>query len=72
VLPASEGVLLNVEDLNDARTTLAGFFSILLAPHKHDRSQQDCQRKNERASSDPGRLYDHGVIRTGSTLRWDL
>ena len=30
VLPASEKLLLNVEGLNDARTPLAGFFSILL------------------------------------------
>ena len=29
VLPASEKLLLNVEGLNDARTPLAGFFSIL-------------------------------------------
>ena len=30
VLPTSEGFLFNVEDLNDARTPLADFFSILL------------------------------------------
>jgi hypothetical protein len=30
VLPASEKLLLNVEGLNDARTTLADFFSVLL------------------------------------------
>jgi len=29
VLPASEELLLNVEGLNDARTMLAGFFSVL-------------------------------------------
>jgi len=31
VLRISEKLLLNVEDLNDARTTLAGFFSMLSA-----------------------------------------
>jgi len=30
VLPTSEKLLLNVEPLSDARTTLAAFFSILL------------------------------------------
>jgi hypothetical protein len=29
VLPPSEGLLLNVEDLSEARTKLAGFFNIL-------------------------------------------
>jgi hypothetical protein len=32
LLPTSEELLFNVEGLNDARTTLAGFFSILLEP----------------------------------------
>ena len=30
VFPISEKLLLNVEGLNDARTKLAGFFSVLL------------------------------------------
>ena len=30
MLPTSEKILLSVEDLNDARTKLADFFSILL------------------------------------------
>jgi len=37
VLPTSEKLLLNVEGLNDARTKLADFFSILLTRNIHSR-----------------------------------
>jgi hypothetical protein len=60
LLPTSDELLFNVEDLNDARTLLADFFSILLRALQPDRSPAEtrAQRLSVRSA-----LCSHRSIR---------
>jgi hypothetical protein len=61
VLPTSEEPLLNVEGLNDARTKLAGFFSILLDLLHVEQCQtgsQPCFWQDRAMHPKRGKLFD--------------